>query len=245
MNCINYNEIDFNKLKRLNVKSYECEIYLDELERKIYKLFYTTIASDAYELTLKLKKLAILNMKKFNNHIIVPDSKIVDPSFVGTREDYIEGIDLCDAKDKYSDEQILKILLNVSKNIKEIHGEKIIISDLNFGNIRIDDKGIHHFIDALSYNIKGIPANTISLILSNYLKKHRKKVKGSKNNDKIAFLMLSIQLLLDKYFFDITDYDFEKASETITKLKCLEEIFYDLQSYYVDDVPYLHELIKE
>ena len=242
MEIINYNELDFSEFNKLSVYSSESDIYTDKDKKHVYKIFKTDLA--IYELTLKSEKLKLLENKKMMNSIVVPSAKIVGRSLVGIREDYIDGVDLCDAKESYTDKQLLSVLLNISKDLEQMHKDKIIVSDLNFGNIRLDKKMNHHFLDVLSYSIDKIPPNAISYILSEYLKKHKKNISPSKNTDKISYLMLAIQLFTDKCFFDITDYDFDKKAEQIKDLELLREIYEDLRSYYVKDVPYLHELIR-
>ncbi len=242
METIKYNDIDFSKLKKLDIRSFESDIYLDYINKKVYKIFKENI--DAYELTLKWEKLKILETKKVIDSIVVPDGRIVDSSFCGVREDYIDGIDLAYTKEKYSDNEILQMLLNISKDIKCIHESGIIISDLNLANIRIDKNMCHHFMDVLSYSINKLPATTTTQIILDYLKRVGKKFKISENNDKLAFLLHTIQLLVDKEFFEITDYEFEEKMERLNILRELKEIFYDLRKYYISDAPYLHELIK-
>lgn len=245
MEVINYDDIDFNELTKLDVISSESDIYAckdENNEIKIYKFFKPVL--DIYELTLKSEKLNLLEKRKVIDSIVLPDAKIINPSLCGIREGYIEGIDLSYAKAVYEDEEIIPILLNISIDLKKIHENGIIMSDMNFGNIRIDNNNHHHFLDVLSYSIDNIPSNAVSQITLDYLKKNRKKLSTSKNNDKIAFLILTIQLFIDKYFYDITDYDFDNKKEKLRQLRDLEEIYYDLKNGYVKDTPYLHELIR-
>lgn len=240
MEIINYNELDLSKLKKLDVDSSESDIYIDE--RSVYKIFKSDL--DVYELTLKNEKLKLLEQKKIINSIVLPNAKIVNPGLIGIREDYIEGIDLCDSRQIYSNEEIISILINVSKDLQEMHKNHIIMSDLNFGNIRIDNDKNHHFLDVLSYSIDKIPTNEITLIILEYLRKNKKKISTTENNDKISLILLTVQLFIDKYFYDITDYDFDKSKEKLRELRNLEEIYYDLKKGYIKDVPYLHELIR-
>lgn len=245
MKIINYNNIDFNELNKLDIDSSESDIYAGKDENdeiKIYKIFKPVL--NVYELTLKSEKLNLLEKKKVINSIVLPDSKIINPSLSGIREAYIEGIDLSYARAVYEDEEIISILLNISRDLKKMYENGIIMSDMNFGNIRIDNENHHHFLDILSYSIDNIPSNSVSQITLDYLKKNRKKLSTSKNNDKIAFLLLTIQLFMDKYFYDITDYDFDKNKEKLRRLRDLEEIYYGLKKGYVKDAPYLHELIR-
>ena len=98
MNKINYHDIDFNELTKLNVESSESSIYVDKKRKRLYKIFKTR---DLTELFDKSEKLDLLVQK---NHIrmIVPDTKIINYGcFVGTVEEYINGVDLSDIFKKY------------------------------------------------------------------------------------------------------------------------------------------------
>ena len=242
MEVINYNDIDFDKLNKLDIKSRESDIYIDNDKKSIYKIFKEDL--DVYELSLKFEKLSLLEKKKNLNNIVIPTAKIVTQSFVGIKEDYIEGFDLSDAKVNLNDEEIMEVLLKVSTDLEQMHKNNIIMSDLNFGNIRLDMQRNHYFLDALSYSIDKIPSNAYPYLLVEYLRRYKKKPSSTKNNDKISFIMFTIQLLIDKYFYDIEACDFDKKAEQIKDLELLREVYEDLRNYYVKDVPYLHELIR-
>ncbi len=246
METINYNDIDFSELTKLDIQSSESDIYTkkDATGRiKLYKLFKEELNS--YDLTLKAEKLKILEKKKINDSIVVPEFKIVDNSLVGTIEDYIHGVDLVNIPAFYSYNIVLDMLLSISENLKAIHeNDGIIVGDLNFGNIRIDKDKNHHFLDVLSYSLDKIPVNAISTILLDYLKRNRIKKKVSINNDKISFLLSTYSLLTDKSFDSITSYDLDKLVDEDNRIEKLKDIFNDLKNGYVKDTPYLYELIK-
>ena len=63
MNKINYHDIDFNELAKLNVESSESSIYVDKNRKRLYKIFKT---NDIGELLIKSEKLDLLVQK---NHI--------------------------------------------------------------------------------------------------------------------------------------------------------------------------------
>lgn len=241
---IDYNSIAHKLRKRKEIHSSESDIcFFSNDITKVYKIFKSEL--DAYELTLKNEKLKLLESKKINSSIVIPDAKIINPDLVGTRENYIDGLDLCYITLLYEIEDVLNILLNISKDLESIHqNDGIILSDLNFFNIRIDESKKHYFLDVLSYSIDGIPSNRICTYVAEYLKSKRVKVKASINNDKISFLMETISLLMDEDFFYITNYEFDRASEKIKWLKKLKDVYIDLKNHYVPEVPYLHELIK-
>ena len=71
MNKINYHDIDFNELAKLNVESSESSIYVDKNRKRLYKIFKT---NDIGELLIKSEKLDLLVQK---NHIknLLPNKK--------------------------------------------------------------------------------------------------------------------------------------------------------------------------
>lgn len=61
MNKINYHDIDFNELAKLNIESSESIIYVDKKRKRLYKIFKT---NDIGELLIKSEKLDMLVQKK-------------------------------------------------------------------------------------------------------------------------------------------------------------------------------------
>lgn len=243
MQKINYNDIDFSKLKRLDVDSFESEIYIDDEKEKIYKIFKT---SDMYELSCKSFKLDLLEMKNKKKIMSVPNTKIISGHFCGTIEDYIAGIDLSDIFTKYDDmNDVLSILMNASIALEDIHKEKIIVSDLNSGNIRVDTDGEVHYLDTLSYKVDKLENNTISGLLGTYLIKrniHSKKI--TKEMDKISFMLMLYTIIFQKTLYDISVLDYENMTGKIKYLDVLWELFLKLESSKkIIDIPYLHEMI--
>ena len=100
MNKINYHDIDFNELTKLNVESSESSIYVDKKRKRLYKIFKTR---DLTELFDKSEKLDLLVQKNHIKRMVVPDTKIINCGcFVGTVEEYINGVDLSDIFKKYN-----------------------------------------------------------------------------------------------------------------------------------------------
>ena len=127
MQKISYNDIDFSKLKKLDVKSFENYIYVDDNKKNIYKILKE---EDFGKLQDKSLKLDLLEEKKDATNISIPKLKIENNIFVGVIEDYIDGYDLCDINLNCKDiNEIMNILIKVSMELKKIHEENIVISD--------------------------------------------------------------------------------------------------------------------
>lgn len=244
MNKINYHDIDFNELTKLNVESSESSIYVDKKRKRLYKIFKTR---DLTELFDKSEKLDLLVQK---NHIrmIVPDTKIINYGcFVGTVEEYINGVDLSDIFKKYDNiNDIMGIFIKSSIALEEIHEEEIVVADLHAGNIRIDENGNPYYLDALSCCIGDKENNMISYLLYDYLKEKGIQIqKVTKEMDKLSFMLMTYTLLCQNTFDETKELDFNSRFTRLKYLKNLLGIFELIESSEDNiDVPYLHEIIK-
>lgn len=244
MNKINYHDIDFNELTKLNVESSESSIYVDEKRKRLYKIFKTR---DLAELFDKSEKLDLLVQK---NHIrmIVPDTKIINYGcFVGTVEEYINGVDLSDIFKKYNNiNDIMGIFIKSSIALEEIHKEEIVVADVHSGNIRIDENGNPYYLDALSCCIGDKENNMISYLLYDYLKEKGIQIqKVTKEMDKLSFMLMTYTLLCQNTFDETKELDFNSRFTRLKYLKNLLGIFELVESSEDNiDVPYLHEIIK-
>ena len=245
MKEIEYKSIDFSKLKELDVKSEENQIFVDENIENVYKLFRSI---NEKEISDKEEKLKILDEMRMYDYLSIPKAKIKNGILVGTLEDYIDGFDLSDIMSQQLDmNDIMTIFIKVSQKLEDIHNNKIVVSDLNAGNIRIDTSLEPHFLDVASYSIEKYNSYTISGILSSYFIEHNiRPTKITKEHDKISYLMLIFNLLFNKRFYHITYHNYNDKMEKIVYLKQLQEFFEILRNReeFVD-VPYLHEIISK
>lgn len=244
MNKINYHDIDFNELTKLNVESSESSIYVDKKRKRLYKIFKTR---DLTELFDKSEKLDLL-VQKNRIRMIVPDTKIINYGcFVGTVEEYINGVDLSDIFKKYDNiNDIMGIFIKSSIALEEIHKEEIVVADVHSGNIRIDENGNPYYLDALSCCIGDKENNMISYLLYDYLKEKGIQIqKVTKEMDKLSFMLMTYTLLCQNMFDENKKLDFNSRFERLKYLKKILGIFELLNSIEENiDVPYLHEIIK-
>lgn len=244
MNKINYHDIDFNELAKLNVESSESSIYVDKNRKRLYKIFKTRYLDELFD---KSEKLDLLVQK---NHIrmIVPDTKIINYGcFVGTVEEYINGVDLSDIFKKYDNiNDIMGIFIKSSIALEEIHEEEIVVADLHAGNIRIDENGNPYYLDALSCCIGDKENNMISCLLYDYFKEKNIQIKKvTKEMDKLSFMLMTYTLLCQNMFDENKKLDFNSRFERLKYLKKLLGIFELLNSIEEKiDIPYFHEIIK-
>ena len=245
MNKINYQDIDFNELIKLNIESSESIIYVDKKRKRLYKIFKT---NDIGEWLIKSEKLDMLVQKKHIKRMIVPDTKIIDcGNFIGSVEEYINGVDLSDIFKKYNNiNDIMGIFIKSSIALEEIHKVVIVVADVHAGNIRIDEKGNPYYLDALSCVIGDKENNMISYLLYDYLKEKGIQIqKVTKEMDKLSFMLMTYTLLCQNTFDETKELDFNSRFERLKYLKNLLGIFELIESSEDNiDVPYLHEIIK-
>lgn len=246
MNKINVNEIDFSKLNKLDVKSSENTVYLDDKNEKIYKMF---LSKDLDLSKKKEENLEVFNGIKKDINIVIPEHKIMsNGTLIGTIERYIKGDDLKDINHRFSNiyDKIL-FCLDMSKTLEEIHKENIVVSDINPGNIRIGEDKKAYYIDILNAGINGSSPLATSKILLNYIRNVKLDTKNvTKELDRITMMMLIFETLFNKEFYYITYYEYMSRAEKIKTLM-------DLVSYYEVirtnqkniDMPYLHEIISD
>lgn len=245
MNKINYHDIDFNELAKLNVESSESSIYVDKKRKRLYKIFKT---NDIGELLIKSEKLDMLVQKKHIKRMIVPDTKIIDcGNFIGSVEEYINGVDLSDIFKKYNNiNDIMGIFIKSSIALEEIHKEEIVVADVHAGNIRIDEKGNPYYLDALSCVIGDKENNMVSCLLYDYFKEKNIQIKKvTKEMDKLSFMLMTYTLLCQNMFDENKKLDFNSRFTRLKYLKNLLGIFELLNSIEEKiDIPYFHEIIK-
>lgn len=245
MNKINYHDIDFNELTKLNVESSESSIYVDKKRKRLYKIFKTRYLDELFD---KSEKLDLLVQKNHIKRMIVPDTKIINCGcFVGTVEEYINGVDLSDIFKKYNNiNDIMGIFIKSSIALEEIHEEEIVVADLHAGNIRIDENGNPYYLDALSCCIGDKENNMISYLLYDYLKEKGIQIqKVTKEMDKLSFMLMTYTLLCQNTFDETKELDFNSRFTRLKYLKNLLGIFELIKSSEDNlDVPYLHEIIK-
>lgn len=245
MNKINYHDIDFNELTKLNVESSESSIYVDKNRKRLYKIFKTRYLDELFD---KSEKLDLLVQKNHIKRMIVPDTKIINYGcFVGTVEEYINGVDLSDIFKKYDNiNDIMGIFIKSSIALEEIHKEEIVVADVHAGNIRIDENGNPYYLDALSCCIGDKENNMISCLLYDYFKEKNIQIKKvTKEMDKLSFMLMIYTLLCQNMFDENKKLDFNSRFERLKYLKKILGIFELLNSIEENiDVPYLHEIIK-
>lgn len=247
-------DIDIYSMERLSVSSREGILYKDGDE--LYKIF-EFLDEDA--LKIKLDKLIALDKFpvpggiKTQKLLFRTDGCSKREKMVCYSRKYIEGKTLSEFFKEYKTKDILlalKIVGEVSKTLEMIHNDprNIVIGDLQFRNILIDEYLKHYFIDLDSCMIEGIPTFCYPSHFGVYAK--NRNIKGnlcqylSKETDKICLILSLFRALFNEHLDNISLYDYDKKTEQINILKNLKEIFLILQNkeIFIPNIPYIHEI---
>ena len=109
MNTINYNALDFTTLKKIENENNSNQIYIDNSNKLIYKIFNNTNL-------LKENKINLLQENLDFNHVTNIESLIKDKQTLkGIVLDYIPGITLVDYYLNASIDDFLKLIIQITK----------------------------------------------------------------------------------------------------------------------------------
>lgn len=242
MQIINKRDIDFNKLNKLNwSKSTESTLYYDE------ELFYKMFA-DLFLAIRKKKKLMLLNDGNVISDVVIPNILINDGLITsGCAMERIKG---ARSLYKYKNSDIFMMLVYlVSLSLKKIHNDprNIVVGDLHFNNIIVDNKGQHHFIDFDSCMIDGIAADRLPKNLKYYVfDRGNFKFEVGKDTDRFCLFLSTLGAIFGKDIDYISEKEYDEKSEMIYTLKNMRSFFLEVKKNNkgIPDIPYLSELIS-
>lgn len=246
MKKISIRDLDFNKLTYKDYYNEESDIYIGN--NKLYKLFKSF---DYEELENKEKKIEILNNKNLDKSIIIPDIIITqNDCFRGCGMDYIDNTrQLFSYKKHYNDLNNFMKIVNFVSNVLEnsIHKNNIVVCDLSFSNIIIDEELNPYFIDFDSCSVDNIKTQVIASLLSYYYKYRKVTIDINQNMDRLSLILNTLYIIFRKKIENISLYEYDELKEQIYFLEELKELFLELkkQERFIPDVPYISEFIKK
>lgn len=246
MKKIDITSINLDKVVKINDNmSSESAIYHDnKIVYKIYKNFsiYELIEREAHvEATSKITNLRVATplAKLYNGY-----------SFCGCVMAYKKGITLSEYEKTHSIEELKDKLIDISLELKEMHQnkEKIILGDINYKNIIVDEKSDDFsFIDFDGVGIKRMEPMTISAPLFEYLENRKIDYRGKQNYDRLAYLLAFYQTVFHKSIDEVSEDEFEMKTD---ELPFLNRSRYDFKvlkkkNKTVKDMPYFHEVFSK
>lgn len=226
---------------------YESFLYHDN--EYLYKIYRSL---GPVELVNKKEKVSILADGKKLDNVILPRLEVKEKCFfVGYGMDYVKNAtNLYDYFDKCDDiNELLGIVYNISLTLRNIHSDprNIVVADLHFDNILVDDKGEHYFIDFDGSKIGDIPNECIPGLLKKYIDDYNINLTTmSELTDRFCLVLSLLDRLIAKFRID-DEYDYDKNAEKFKTLANLKFLWQKLQEHkkYIFDVPYVDELIDK
>ena len=246
MKKIDITSINFDKLTALdkNLTSESIVYHNNELVYKIYKDFSISELAEReahVEATSKITNL----------RVAAPLAKLYNGySFCGCVMAYKKGITLSEYEKTHSIEDLKDKLIDISLELEEMHQnkEKIILGDINYKNIIVDEKSEDFsFIDFDGVGIKRMEPMTISAPLFEYLENRKIKYRGKQNYDRLAYLLAFYQTVFHKSIDEVSEDEFETKTD---ELPFLNRSRYDFKvlkkkNKTVKDMPYFHEVFSK
>ena len=244
MEKLKKSDIDFSKTKLdTSIGFWANSLYLDQINNKFYKMFSFMSDEKRKKIEDKLDAFSELDKEYVSNPIeLIYDD---NSKLVGYSQRLINGKTLFKTISDITILEKMKTLLKASKNLEDLHKNNVIVSDMHFDNIMVNEYGEPFFIDIDSYMINGIEPFCTSSILSIYYDKKGKKVDKSINSDIIGFYLCFFERLFKReiYSVKLESYNNYKDDEYLKKLY---PIFFELnkRSNKIPEVPYLHKVLK-
>lgn len=247
MNTIEKKEINFSELKKkenLSRGLYPSTFFVDEENKKIYKIFPWI---NKYQCDLKEKRL--IEFDKVNNNSLSKAKDLIynyDMDLVGYTQDLIEGESLYSSISKKGLLQNMKSILEASKNLEDLHKNNILVNYMHFINIMIDQNDKPHFISIDNYQINDLKSAGSTIMLNNYYAQKGMKVENSINSDIISFYLSLFDKIFNRDIYCVTPESYNSHLGSYEFLQQLYPIFFELskRSGKVPEVPYLHKVLK-
>lgn len=243
MEILDIRDIDFSKLEMLDIFSSESTLYF--YDKLIYKL-YDDLPLDT--LKRKREKMYLLNQGENNFDAVIPSILIQNRDLMyGCAMEYIKN---SKSLIKYKkSEMFILLLYAVSLSLKKIHSDprNIVVGDLHFNNILIDEKWHHHFVDFDSVMIDGIKEDRLPRNLMDYVSNRGNfKYEVSPKTDKLCMFLSILNALFGKDIDSISMNEYDEKAETLYTLKNMRNLVLDVKnnSSGILEVPYLSELIS-
>lgn len=244
MKTVYKNDIDFKRMRMFQHESFSGNYYFVDYENnKFYKMFeYGMECPDVVE--KKLKEIEKLNKSYISNPIDIVYNYDLDLD--GYTQNLIKGQTLKELVNNRNILEYIKDIITVSKNLEDLHNSDVVVGDIGFHNIMIDENNNPLFIDIDSISIKDIKSKTVSLLLNNYYGRKNKDVEIGENSDNIGLYLALFKVIFGRELCVI-------ANDTYLHEICSCPILADLYIVYkslsrrneeIPTVPYLHKVLK-
>lgn len=247
MEKLEFNKLDLNKLQELEGVLCSNKLYIDN--EYLYKIFNLEIVDEDQvdEIKRKISLFDSINL----DFLVTPEKcfydgdtlKCVASKFIKNSET------INDLAIRKGVSYALDNIIDASKKLRKLHycGKNIVVGDMHFDNIIVDDKNKVYFIDVEGYGIEDFKPTFIPNVTSSFYDWMNYRQKRDMNMDRVSFLLSLFGVVFEKNIMSIGEYTYDEKSEQLTFLKDLKEVFEDLKYIYhtVPDMPYLYELLPK
>ena len=244
MEKIQFKDIDFSKLQKLEQQGTKATLYKNE--NICYKILDGLYEEEKDALC---RKLLDMDGIKIENVILPKQLIIQDNKLQGYTMDYFE--DSKPLSDKFmiryvDSKKLFDYVSKASKILRNIHSKKIICQDLSFENILVKEDGKVAYCDLDGCSYKNHIAPFISMLMKRFLIDYRKEnISIDYNLDRISMMISFYCLVYAKELQKLTKKEYHKLSDKITTLentRIYANILSD-RSIPIRYIPYLDELI--
>lgn len=245
MDRIKLSDIDLKSLQKLPFQGSQSIVYTDG------SLCYKFLVGLYFDEKVKLyRKFSDMDGLKIDN-VLLPKSLIMKNSELqGYTMEYIKNslsLEIKFSDNLFNCKDLFYYVYKASRILRNVHKEGIIIQDLSFSNILVDDKGNVNFIDIDGCSYKRNDSPFISRLLNEFIYDYRGEFNFSINEDldKISMILEFYELIYNEVLQNITNSYYHYLSDNIHTLENLRRYADMLVNRNCDirDLPYLDEVI--
>lgn len=245
MKILDLRDIDFSKLELYDdVISTEGSLYFDD------SLFYKLFDRDKdINLENKEKKIILLNEGDVIPNLVIPNVLI-------NNRDKFCGCAMPNIKNarclyEYRNSMLFMLLLyEIAVTLKKIHNDprNIVVGDLHFNNILIDEKKNHYFIDLDSCRISDVSHDRLPVCVMKYaFNREISNFDVTSSTDRLSMFLYVIYSVFGKNIDDVNIYEYDEKAEQLYTLKNMRKYFLEVKNNFgviIDDIPYMSDLIS-
>lgn len=244
MKSIYKSDIDFDKMKMMGYGSSSGDYtYIDEENNKFYKMFQYGLTNPP-DMEKKLEEIEKLNKSYISNPLDIVYNYDLDLD--GYTQKLIKGNTLKELINSRNVLEYIKDIITVSKNLEDLHNSNVVVGDIGFHNIMIDEKGEPIFIDVDSVSINDIKSSTVSLLLNNYYGRKNRNVEIGENSDNIGLYLALFKVIFGRELAVIANDTYIHEICSCPVLAYLYPVYNLLtrRNEGIPEVPYLHKVLK-
>lgn len=244
MERINFKDIDFSSLSKLQQQGTKSSLYRDE--HTCYKILDGLYEEEKWDLYKKFIDMDGIQI----DGVLLPRQLIIqDNKLYGYTMDYfVDSMSLSDKfMGRYVDcKKLFNCVIKASYILRNIHKQGIICQDLSFENILVNDSDNVAFCDLDGCSYKNNVSPFISLLMKRFVVDYRKEqINLFFNLDRISMMISFYYLIFAKELQVLSKKEYQKLSDKIVTLENSKK-YADLlvnTKVPINYIPYLDELI--